>query len=95
MKKDNNKLDITINCKINDDVINQINQRWEAIIAASPDGIGIVNLKGEVIYCSDKLIAMYGFNKDEFSQLIGKSMFDFIVMEHRALLKDNFQKLTL
>jgi len=93
MKKDNNKLDITINCKINDDVINQINQRWEAIIAASPDGIGIVNLKGEVIYCSDKLIAMYGFNKDEFSQLIGKSMFDFIVMEHRALLKDNFQKL--
>jgi PAS domain S-box-containing protein len=73
--------------------LQESNQKLEAIISASPDGIGILSLDGKLQFLSDKLLNMYGFSKEEKDELIGKSALDFIdPMSHKMLI-DNMRKL--
>ncbi len=79
--------------KQTEEVLHKSNQKLEAIISASPDGIGIISLDGKMQFMSDKLIKMYGYSLDEKEKYIGKPVFDFIDPEYHKQLMDNFKKL--
>ncbi len=69
------------------------NKKLEAMILASPDGIGMISLEGKLLLVSDKLAEIYGYSKDEKSSFIGKSIFEYIHPSDHGLLKDNIRKL--
>ena len=71
----------------------QSNKKLEAIIVASPDGIGMVSLDGKVQLVSDRLAEMYGFSSGQKEYLIGLSIFDFIDRSNHFLLYENIQLL--
>jgi len=79
--------------KETEEALQQSSKKLEAIVAASPDGIGIVSLDGKLQFVSDKLAAMYGFTAEEKNILIGQSVFSFTDPSYRDVLKDNIQKL--
>jgi diguanylate cyclase (GGDEF)-like protein/PAS domain S-box-containing protein len=67
-------------------------QSWKAMINSSPDGIGIVGLDGKLVFTSEKLLKMYGFELEEQSLLIGKSIFDFIDLTHHLRIKQRLEE---
>ena len=69
------------------------NKKLEAMISASPDGIGIVSLDGKLQLMSDKLAEMYGYSIQEKDDHIGNSFFDFIDPSNHKVLIENNQKL--
>jgi PAS domain S-box-containing protein len=68
-------------------------KKWEAIITASPNGIGMASLDGKIQFMSEKLASMYGYTIEEKDVSIGSSLFGFIEPSYRDLLKDNIRKL--
>jgi PAS domain S-box-containing protein len=68
-------------------------KKWEAIISASPDGIGMVSLHGNLEFMSEKLAVLYGYSIDRKDEYLGKSIFDFIDSSNHQILADNFQNL--
>ncbi|MGE5432813.1 MAG: ATP-binding protein [Syntrophomonadaceae bacterium] len=60
----------------------------DSVIKASPDGIGITSLDAKVQVASDKLLLMYGYPLEDRSELIGKSVLEFIdPSEHEYLIQ--------
>jgi len=84
--------DITVR-KEAEEALQLSSEKWEAIIAASPDGIGIVALDGTVQYASDKLAVMYGFPADQKNSIIDQSIFRFTDPSNHQILKENITKL--
>ena len=68
-------------------------QRIQAIISASPDGIGILSLDGKLEFMSDKLFDMYRLSTDERDRLYGESVFRFIDPSYHKSLTENIRKL--
>jgi PAS domain S-box-containing protein len=68
-------------------------KKLEAILSASPDGIGISTLYGKVIYVSDKLAAMYGFPPERKDEILGQSIFNFTDPSNHEMMKENIGKL--
>jgi PAS domain S-box-containing protein len=68
-------------------------KKWEAIITASPDGIGMITLDGKIQLLSDKLAFMYGYSKENKDSLIGKDILDFIDPTNHLALKNNFERI--
>ena len=79
--------------RLAEDEMRQSNQRLQAIISASPDGIGMISFDGSLELVSDKLAEMYGFSIDQKFEMIGKSAFDFIDPLDHKKLKENLSKL--
>ncbi|MEI6752509.1 MAG: PAS domain S-box protein [Paludibacter sp.] len=75
-----------------EEALEQSNQKWSAIISASPDGIGMLSLDGKLQLMSDKLALMFGYSIEQKDDYIGKSIFDFIDPSNHLLLKDNIRK---
>jgi PAS domain S-box-containing protein len=71
----------------------KINQTMEAIIFASPDGIGMMGLDGKMQFLSDRLLKMYGLSAEERDDVIGRSAYDFIDPTYHKLLAENLHKL--
>ncbi|MDP4197750.1 MAG: PAS domain S-box protein, partial [Bacteroidota bacterium] len=84
--------DVTEN-KMAQEALEQSNRKLEAVIAATPDGIGIISLDGKMQFMSDKLILMYGYSIEEKDELIGRYAFDFIDPSDQSRLADNMRKL--
>ncbi|MEI8272410.1 MAG: PAS domain S-box protein [Paludibacter sp.] len=78
-----------------EEALQQSNKKWEAIISASPDGIGIASLDGKLQHKSEKLAAMYGYSSDEKNVMYGTDFFDFIDPSNHDLLQDNIRKMLL
>jgi len=76
-----------------EDALQQSSKKYEAIISASPDGIGIVSLDGKVQYVSDKLALMYGFPAEQKDAILGQSIFNFTDPSNHEFLKENIHKL--
>lgn len=74
-------------------VLQESNQKLEAIISASPDGIGMLSLDGKMLFMSDKLLKMYGYTIEEKDELIGRPATDFIDPSDHERLIDNIRKL--
>ena len=72
--------------------LQQSNQKWAAIISASPDGIGMLSLDGKLQLMSDKLAIMFGYTVELKDEYLGKSIFDFIDSSDHQLLKENISK---
>ena len=84
--------DITIR-KHAEEALQQSNQKLEAIITASPDGIGMVSLDGTLQLVSDRLAIIYGYSSANKDELLGKNVFDFVDSSNHQLLTDNIHKL--
>ena len=54
-------------------VLRETNKKLEAIVSASPDGIGIISPDGKIQFVSEKLGTMFGLSNDERNENIGKS----------------------
>jgi PAS domain S-box-containing protein len=76
-----------------EDALLESSKKWEAIISASPDGIGMVSIDGKLEFMSDKLAVMYGYSIDKKDEYIGKTIFDFIDPSHHQMLMENFRNL--
>jgi len=68
-------------------------RKFEAIIAASPDGIGMASLDGKIQLVSNKLALMHGYSIEEIDEKIGASLLEFIDPSDHALLLENIQRL--
>ena len=79
--------------KLAGEALQQSNQKLEAMISASPDGIGMVSLEGKLQLMSDKLSEMHGYSLQEKDDYIGNSIFNFIDPSDHKLLTDNIKKL--
>jgi PAS domain S-box-containing protein len=72
----------------------QSNEKLEAIISATPDGIGMISMDGKIqLIMSNKLPEMYGYSIEEQDKFVGRSAFDFIDPSNHKTLIDNIQKL--
>ena len=85
-------VDITVQ-KEAEAALQQSSKKWEAIIAASPDGIGMASLDGKLQLMSEKLALMYGYSIEQKGDFLNKTIFDFIDPTHHEILKQNIQKL--
>ncbi len=77
--------------KRTENALRKSNQKLEAIIAASPDGLGMASLDGKLQLVSEKLAEMYGYTIDEKDDFIGKSVFDFVHPSQHNMLTDNIR----
>jgi len=76
-----------------EDALKESNSKWEAILAASPDGIGMVSLDGKLQYVSDKLATMFGYSVDKVEELLGNTLFDFIDPTNHEMAINSMGKL--
>ena len=79
--------------KLAEEELQQSNQKWKAIILASPDGIGMMSLDGKMQLMSDKLAKMFGYSIGEKDEFIGKSSLDFIDPSSHKMMLENIRKL--
>jgi two-component system, cell cycle sensor histidine kinase and response regulator CckA len=75
------------------DALLQSNQKLEAIISSTPDGIGLMSLNGEIQLMSDKVAEIYGYSLTEMDNITGKSIFDFIDQSCHSQLTENMRKI--
>lgn len=66
-------------------------ERWRSIVKTSPDGISITTAEGIILYVSDILFKWHGFQED--SEMIGRSIFDFVTKETVGVTESQFAKL--
>ncbi|MEI7501558.1 MAG: PAS domain S-box protein, partial [Bacteroidota bacterium] len=85
-------VDISIQKKAEENLLKS-SQKFEAIISASPDGIGMVSLDGKIQLMSKKLATMYGYSIEEIAELLGKEIFGFIDLSNHKMLMGNMNKL--
>ena len=76
-----------------EDALKQSSQKWEAIISASPDGIGMVSIDGRIQLMSEKLALIHGFSIIQREEYLNKTIFDFIDPSNHKILIENIQKL--
>ena len=81
--------------KLAQESLKESNQKLEAIISASPDGIGMISLDWIMQIMSDKLPKMYGYTEEQKDEFIGRSALDFIDPSNHQKLLENMQKLLL
>jgi len=84
--------DITVR-KEAEEALQQSSKKFEAIISASPDGIGITALDGKIKFVSDKLALMYDFPIEQKNLIIDQSIFNFTDPSNHENLKTNIIKL--
>ena len=73
--------------------LKQSSQKWEAIISASPDGIGMVSIDGKLQLMSEKLALIHGYSINQREEYLNKTIFDFIDPSNHKILIDNIHKL--
>ena len=78
--------------KRTEEALQQSSQKFEAIISASPDGIGMISLDGKMQFLSNKLAEMYGYTVEQKGEIIGRSAFDFIDPSNHKILTENIRK---
>ena len=76
-----------------EEALQQSSQKWEAIISASPDGIGMTSIEGKIQLMSEKLALIHGYTIDQREEYLDKTIFDFIDPSNHKLLVENIHKL--
>ena len=76
-----------------EEALKQSSRKWEAIISASPDGIGMVSIDGKLQLMSEKLALIHGYTIDQRDEYLNKTIFDFIDPSNHKMLIDNIHKL--
>ncbi|MBI2418393.1 MAG: PAS domain S-box protein [Ignavibacteriales bacterium] len=73
--------------------LQQSNQKLEAMLSATPDGIGVMGLDGKLLFVSDRLADMNRYPKDRKNELIGKHAAEFIDPGDHEKLYENINNL--
>ena len=68
-------------------------KKWDAVISASPDGIGIVSLEGKFEFVSNKFVEMLGYSIENKEDFFEKTAFDFVDPSHQELMAFSLQAL--
>ena len=79
--------------KLAGQALQQSIKKWEATIAASPDGIGMISLDGKLQLMSDKMASIFGFSMEEKATKIGSSILEFIDPSNHKMLYENIHRL--
>ena len=79
--------------RLAEEALQQSSQKWEAVISASPDGIGMISIDGKIQLISEKLVRMHGYEMDQIEDISGRSIYEFIDPEDHKLLIENTTKL--
>ncbi len=69
--------------------LRKINEKLNAILETSPDGIAIIDIFGKILFASDQIAEMLGFNKRDANSLKGKNIRDFISEKSAEQFKTN------
>lgn len=69
--------------------LRKINEKLNAILETSPDGIAIIDIVGKILFASDQIAEMLGFNKRDAKSLKGKNIRDFISEKSAEQFKTN------
>lgn len=69
--------------------LKKTNEKLNAILETSPDGIAIIDVLGNIQFASDKIAEMLGFNKRDASSLKGRNIQEFISEKTAEQLKTN------
>ncbi len=72
-------------------LIRESEERWRAIIQASPDGIVVATLDGTLEEVSESGLRMFGYNT--LDEVLGKDAFKFIVDEDREIAVEGIRLL--
>jgi PAS domain S-box-containing protein len=75
------------------EALQQSNQKLVAIISASPDGIGMATLAGEMQLVSDKLGEIFGYTIEQKDELLGQSAFNFVDPSGHQTMSENIRKM--
>ena len=67
--------------------------KFAAIISASPDGIGMSDMNGNITMLSNALIKMYRYDINKKEDYLGKNILEFIDKSYHDKLADNIKKL--
>ncbi len=65
-------------------------ERYRALVEASPDGISLTDLEGRVLFCNKQALALLGI--ESMQEVLGRNAFDLIAPEDRQRALDNAQK---
>jgi PAS domain S-box-containing protein len=71
--------------------LRQSEQKYKGLVEASPDAVIIADIKGKVLFASHHSWEFLGCSDQE--DLVGKSVFDFVIESDRARLAANVPKL--
>lgn len=69
--------------------LRKINEKLNAILETSPNGIAIIDIVGKILFASDQIAEMLGFNKRDAKSLKGKNIRDFISEKSAEQFKTN------
>jgi PAS domain S-box-containing protein len=81
--------DVTERKKMEED-LRESEEKTRNILESSPDGITVVDLKGNIADCNQATLGMFGFISKE--ELIGKSGLPFVADKDRERLIENMKK---
>lgn len=73
--------------------LNRSLNKLNAVLTASPDGIGISTLTGELLFISDRLAEMYKIDPQEKSKYLNANFIEFIDESYREKLHKNLNKM--
>ncbi|WP_041723749.1 ATP-binding protein [Calditerrivibrio nitroreducens] len=65
------------------------NSKLNAILSASPDGIGVMNMNMELVFISDKLAKMYKIEPEKKFEYLNKNITDFVDESYRDKMMKN------
>lgn len=68
-----------------DDVLRQSEQRFRALVEASPDAITVTDLSGRITFANARTARLHGFLS--VSDMLGRKMFDLIAPEDRVAVQ--------
>ncbi len=73
-----------------EEALRESEERYRALVEASPDAISLTDLEGRTIFCNKQALALLGF--ESMQEALGKNAFDFIAPEDRQRAADNAQR---
>lgn len=76
---------VMLRIKQAEDDLKKESAKYRIITETSPGAITTINLKGEITYVSNKAKEIFGFS--DYSEMIGRSAYEFVMPEHRVPIK--------
>jgi PAS domain S-box-containing protein len=71
--------------------IKESEELYRTLINTSPDAVSMLDLSGNLIFVSDRMVKLHGFERA--NEMIGRSIYDFADTQSYAQLKSEFIKL--
>ena len=74
-----------------EEALRQSEEKYRGLLEACPDAVIMANLKGKILFASRQVWELAGLSDRE--ELVGKSVFDYVIEDDRQRLAENFSRL--